>query len=62
MRTVTTATPVQTPAPVNVTDAQLGPAGPAPRFQIWNSLARVFGDLFPTLKRFSGKAALAVDW
>ena len=61
MRAVAAATTVQTPAAVDITDAQLGPAGPTLRFQIWNSFARVFSDLFSTLKRLRRKAALAVD-
>jgi len=50
VRAVAAATAVQAPTAINVTDAQFGAAGTPLCFQIGNSFARVFGDLFSTLK------------
>lgn len=53
---------VQTPAPVDIANAQHAPVACALlRFQIVDSFARVLSDLFPAEKRDSREAAFAVD-
>src|SRR6266436_2254888 len=61
MSPIAAATAIDTPDPVNITDAQLCSMSTPLRFSIRNSLARVFGDLAPLRKKDGSKAAPAID-
>src|SRR4029077_4736542 len=56
MSPVPAATTVDTPNPIDITDAQFCPAGTALRFAIGNALARVFGNLATMRKKNGSKA------
>ena len=63
MRAVATTAAVQTPAAIDIADAQNAPiAGSSSRFEIWYSLAGVLSDLFPATEVNSCETAFAVNW
>jgi len=63
MRAVAALAAVQTPAAIDIADAQDAPlAGPSSRFEIWYSLAGVLRDLFPATEVDSCETAFAVNW
>ena len=63
MRAVATTAAVQTPAAIDIADAQNAPiAGSSSRFEIWYSLAGVLSDLFPATEVHSCETAFAVNW
>ena len=63
MRAVAAAAAVQTPAAIDVADAQDAPiAGSFSRFEIRYSLADVFSDLLAVTEMNSCETAFAVDW
>ena len=62
VRAVAAARAIQTEAPVDITDAQVpAPARSLHSFEIRDSLAGVFSDLFSTCEGFRGETTLAVD-
>ncbi len=62
MRTVAAAAAVQTPATIDVADAQLGSMRAALSFEIGNAFAGVFSDLAAAAKTNRREATFAVDW
>lgn len=60
MSAVATATPVQAPAVVDLTNSQHPAMGSAPRFRIRDLLAGVLGDLVSLFERYGGETAFAV--
>ena len=63
MRAVATTAAVQTPAAIDIADAQNAPiAGSFSRFEIRYSLADVFSDLLAVTEMNSCETAFAVDW
>ena len=63
VRAVAAAAAVQTPAAIDIADAQDAPlAGPSSRFEIWYSLACVLGYLLAATKMNSCETAFAVNW
>ena len=62
VRAVAAAAAIQTPATIDVADAQLGSMRAALRFEIGNAFAGVFGDLAAAAKRNRREATFAVDW
>ena len=62
MRAVAAAAAVQTPATIDVADAQLGSMRAALRFEIGNAFAGIFGNLAAVAKTNRREATLAVDW
>jgi len=63
MRAVAAAAAVQTPAAIDVADAQNAPiAGSSSRFEIWYPLAGVLSDLFAATEMNSRETAFAVNW
>ena len=61
VRAIPAAAAIQTPAAIDVTDAQLGPTGPALGFKVRDSFTGVLGDLSPALEKGRGKTASAID-
>lgn len=63
VRAVAAPAAVQTPAAVDVTDAQDATVLPAPGgFQIGNPLAGVLGNLPPAAETHGREAASTIDW
>ena len=63
VRAVTATAAVQTPAAVDIADAQDATiAGPFSRFEICYSLTGVLGDLFAATEMNSRETAFAVNW
>jgi hypothetical protein len=63
MSAVAAARAVQTPTPIDVTDAENATiARPLTRFPIWNAFARVLSNLFSAWETNGSETALAVDW
>ncbi len=63
MRAVAATAAVQTPAAVDIADAQDATiASPSSRFEIWYSLASVLSDLFAATEMNSCETAFAANW
>ena len=63
VRAVAAAAAVETPAAIDVADAQDATiAGPSSRFEICYSLAGVLSDLFAATEMNSCETAFAVNW
>ena len=60
MRSVSAATPIETPAAIHLANSQHRAMRSPTRFGVGNFLARVLGDLVLLLERNGGKAAFAV--
>lgn len=61
VRAVSTATPVETPAIVNLTNPEHPAMSSATRFGVGDLFAGVLGDLMSLLERRGGEAAFAVN-
>ena len=62
VRAVASAAAVDTPAAVDITDAQLGSMRAALRFAIWNYFAGIFGNFAAPAESASREATLPVNW
>ena len=62
VRAVASAAAVDTPAAVDITDAQLGSMRAALSFEIRNALADVLGNLATAVKTNRREATFAVNW
>ena len=57
---VSAAASVKTPTIIDLTDSEHSPVSSAPRFDVRDLLAGVFGDLVSLFERYGGEAASAV--